>query len=651
MKRFDYADAFSRNIGWITPAEQGILRGKRVAIAGLGGVGGAHLLTLTRLGIGHFHISDLDRFEVANFNRQAGASLATVGRPKVDVLAEMARDIDPELDLRLFPQGVGPENLDAFLDGVDCYLDGLDYFAIAARRAVFAACAAKGIPAITAAPLGMGAAVLNFLPGGMTFEDYFRLEGQPELEQLIRFLLGLSPAMLQRGYLVHPQAVDLAAHRGPSTPMACDLCAGMAATQALKILLGRGPVRAAPWGQQFDAYRDRYVHTWRPGGNAHPLQRLGLAIARRQLAAAAPPVAPGPPPATPLERILDQARWAPSGDNTQPWHFRVRDPDHFEIHGRDTRDWCVYDLEGHASWIALGALLETIALAATREGLEATFQRRPEAPETAPVVEVALRPLPAGREPDPLAPWIPERRVQRRPLSTRPLTPAHKQALEAAVGPGYRVTWVEGWGGRWRMARLLFRNAHIRLTIPEAYRVHRRIIEWDARYSLDRIPDQALGADPLTLKLMRWAMTSWERVRLLNRWFAGTWMPRLQLDLLPALGCGAHFLISAGHELQGIDDYLAGGRALQRLWLTATSLGLQIQPEMTPLIFSEYVRRGVRFSGEAPARHEAASLAADLDRLLGDDGARRVFLGRIGRGPAAVARSLRLPRERLLQPD
>ncbi|MCU0894684.1 MAG: hypothetical protein MUD06_10245, partial [Rhodospirillales bacterium] len=142
---------------------------------------------------------------------------------------------------------------------------------------------AKRIPAVTAAPLGMGAAVLTFLPGRMTFEEYFRLEGQPREEQLIRFLVGLSPAMLQRAYLVDRSAVDLLAGRGPSTPMACELCAGVAATEALKILLGRGKVLAAPWGYQFDAYRSRLARTWRPGGNRHPLQWLAARIARSVL--------------------------------------------------------------------------------------------------------------------------------------------------------------------------------------------------------------------------------------------------------------------------------------------------------------------------------------------------------------------------------
>jgi len=281
---FDYTEAFARNRGWVTRGEQTRLQQARIAIAGLGGVGGSHLLTLTRLGIGAFHIADLDTFELANFNRQAGASLPHLGRAKTAVLSEMARNINPQLDLRIFPDGVHPDNMTAFFQGVDLYVDGLDFFAIETRRAVFAHCHAHGIPAITAAPLGMGAALLIFLPGHMSFEQYFCLEGHGHQEQILRFMVGLSPALLQRTYLVDPGAVDLPNERGPSTPMACDLCAGFAATEALKLLLKRGRVRAAPRGLHFDAYRNRLAHTWRPRGNRNPLQRLVLAFARRQLA-------------------------------------------------------------------------------------------------------------------------------------------------------------------------------------------------------------------------------------------------------------------------------------------------------------------------------------------------------------------------------
>lgn len=283
---FDYDSAFSRNIGWVTEAEQAQLKSKRVAIAGMGGVGGVHLLTLARLGVGKFTIADFDTFDIVNFNRQAGATVSTLGQPKAEVLGRMAQDINPDIDLRSFPEGVNGELLDSFLDGVDVYVDGLDFFAFSARRQTFAACERKGIPVVTAAPLGMGTAVLVFGPGGMPFEDYFGFEGCDEIEMAIRFLVGLSPAMLQRGYLADISRVNLAERKGPSCIAACQLCAGVAAVETLKLLLGRKGVRLAPRGSQFDAYRQRYIKTWRPGGYRNPLQILMRTLVRKQLRSA-----------------------------------------------------------------------------------------------------------------------------------------------------------------------------------------------------------------------------------------------------------------------------------------------------------------------------------------------------------------------------
>ena len=277
---FDYAIAYSRNIGWVTQSEQQTLRRARIAIAGLGGVGGAHLLTLARLGISNFNIADFDDFDVHNINRQAGAFMPYMGQPKIDTVSRLANDINPDIDLRLFPQGVQPDNVDEFLHDVDVYVDGLDFFALPARRMVFAKCREKGIPALNAAPLGMGVAFLYFSPTGMSFEDYFKVEGHEPQEQYARFIAGLSPAMLNRDYLVAPEAVNFQEKRGPSTVMACDLCAGVMGTSVLKVLLDRGDIKAAPWGMQFDAYHQRLKFTWRPFGNANPLQQLLLRFIR-----------------------------------------------------------------------------------------------------------------------------------------------------------------------------------------------------------------------------------------------------------------------------------------------------------------------------------------------------------------------------------
>lgn len=281
---FDYDEAYSRNLGWLSASEQQRLRHKRVAIAGLGGVGGQHLLTLTRLGIGSFNLADFDRFDLANANRQAGAMQSTRGLAKLEVMTEMAQDINPELQIQRFGDGVTVANLHEFLQGVDLYIDSLDFFAFDIRRQVFAACYERGIPAITAAPLGMGCALLVFMPGLMSFDDYFQMAGQDEFEQGLRFLIGLAPARLHLDYLVEPSRIRLDLKQGPSTVMACQLCAGIAATEALKVLLKRGPIKAAPHGLQYDAYRQVLRKTWLPGGNRNPLQALKLMLGRKMLA-------------------------------------------------------------------------------------------------------------------------------------------------------------------------------------------------------------------------------------------------------------------------------------------------------------------------------------------------------------------------------
>ena len=84
-KPFEYQAAFSRNIGWITHQEQDTLKSKRIAIVGLSGVVGSHLLTLARLGGGAFHVADFDKFEQPNFNQHVGAAVSHLCRPKTDV--------------------------------------------------------------------------------------------------------------------------------------------------------------------------------------------------------------------------------------------------------------------------------------------------------------------------------------------------------------------------------------------------------------------------------------------------------------------------------------------------------------------------------------------------------------------------------------
>ena len=347
-----------------------------------------------------------------------------------------------------------------------------------------------------------------------------------------------------------------------------------------------------------------------------------------------------------LEQVLELARWAPSGDNTQVWRFQLLGPLHVAVHCYDTREHCVYDLDGHPSQISYGALFETLAIAASAHGLRADIARRTDSPEQRPVFDVHLVPD-AAVKPQQLLAAITRRSVQRRPMSTRPLTSAEKLALEAAVGIDYSVMWLEGFSTRVRTARLMFNNAKLRLTMPEAYETHRKVIHWDVTHSPDRVPDQALGVDAMTLKLMKWAMVSWKRLETMNR-FMGTAAPRLQMDMLPGIACAAHFVIKAKRQPVSIDDYVAAGRALQRFWLTVTDLGLQMQPEMTPLIFSKYVREKTAFTETVSLHGLAARLERDTAALVFNDSHFPVYMGRVGQGKHPAARSERKPLSELI---
>ena len=277
-----YDEAFSRNLGLISPVEQTQLRNCRVAIPGMGGVGGNHLITLSRLGVGKFRIADADSFEVKNFSRQFGSMVETLGCPKAEVLKRFSQGINPELEVDSFNEFITSKNVDQFLDGVDLLIDSVDFFAFEARRMLFREAQKRGIWTLTAGPVGFSTAWLAFDPNGMTFDDYFDLrDDMEEVDKFCAFAIGLAPQGTHVPYFDFSY-VD-GSGRGPSVAAACQLAAGVVGAEPIKIILGRGKVRSAPYYNQFDAYR----YLLRSGklmfGNRGPLQQLKRKILRGRM--------------------------------------------------------------------------------------------------------------------------------------------------------------------------------------------------------------------------------------------------------------------------------------------------------------------------------------------------------------------------------
>jgi len=201
--------------------------------------------------------------------------MSTIGQPKVEVLARMARDINPEARIETFPKGVNDGNLEQFLEGVDLFVDGFDFFVIGVRRKTFARCRELGIPAVTAAPVGMGVAFLAFTRDGISFEEYFRFEGVSELRQYINFLLGLSPSGMHGAYLADPTRLDVAKKKTPSTFVGVELCAAFTGAQVVKMLIGRGEVKPAPFHYHFDAFLAKFESGPQPGNSDPAAKQKG----------------------------------------------------------------------------------------------------------------------------------------------------------------------------------------------------------------------------------------------------------------------------------------------------------------------------------------------------------------------------------------
>jgi molybdopterin/thiamine biosynthesis adenylyltransferase len=271
---FGYEVLFSRNLGIVSKDEQLILKKSRVGIAGVGGVGGAHAITLARMGIGHFHLADPDFFEAANMNRQFGATFQSLGQSKTIVLKEMIQSINPDAEVTIFDDGINSQNCKIFLQDTDLVLDGIDAFAVSDRRILYESCLAQNIFVIASGPVGLTATLHVFGPGSMSFEDYFDFRScQSEEEMFVAFIVGTCPSFLHWGQ-IDSNYIDIGNQRGPSLAPSINLCAALACSEALQILLHRNSSMLAPRYLQFDLKDKTLAKKYLFWGNRNPLQRL-----------------------------------------------------------------------------------------------------------------------------------------------------------------------------------------------------------------------------------------------------------------------------------------------------------------------------------------------------------------------------------------
>lgn len=205
-----FPERYLRNFDAFTPSDQVRLLQSRVAIIGLGGLGGTLVELLARAGVGHLTLIDGDQFEGHNLNRQLLCTLDRLGTSKAKAAVDRVHAINSSLTVQAHAESLTPENAAGLLENHHVIADCLDN--IRTRYAVEKTAKATGIPFVSAAVAGTTGHITTIFPDDKGLELIY---GPPE---------------------------SLKADRGIETivgnlPYAVSLIASMESAEVIKILL------------------------------------------------------------------------------------------------------------------------------------------------------------------------------------------------------------------------------------------------------------------------------------------------------------------------------------------------------------------------------------------------------------------------------
>jgi molybdopterin-synthase adenylyltransferase len=168
-----YWEMINRQKGILNKKEQLKLKDSVVTVIGCGGIGGAVIEMLARMGVNHLRIVDKDVFDYSNINRQLMSSIDHVGHPKTDVTKETIQSINPFVDIDVFNTELNESNVEEIVDGSSIVVDALDNLKtriITSRKSM-----ELGVPFVHGAIHGTMGQVTTFTNETPNYEETFRL--------------------------------------------------------------------------------------------------------------------------------------------------------------------------------------------------------------------------------------------------------------------------------------------------------------------------------------------------------------------------------------------------------------------------------------------------------------------------------------------
>lgn len=620
-----------RNRNKITAEEQARLRKVKIALAGLS-VGNAVAVTLALEGVfGELRLADFDTLDLSNMNR-IRCGVHDLGLNKAIIAARQIFEQNPYANLVLFTDGVTPDNVGEFIDGrgpgdrADIVIDECDSLVIklklreearARKLPVLMETSDRGMLDIERFDLEPDRPILHGLLGGVTSEQVNTLPPPARLGLILQIagVSTISPrlaaSLLELGHTL----------KGFSQ-LGSDVTLGGATTTTAVRRLALGMPLASG--------------------------RVYIDVS----AALASVTSPMPPDAsqsrrvralTEIRELVRYAIMAPSNGNEQPWRFQY-EGGALRVFHDDARTGGPRDEVGrHWALVAIGAALCNLQIAASAKGKAADIDLFPVKADPRLIAEVRLKPLPGGTSADPLFEEIP-RRATNRQLGTRThLSPVHAQALTAAARDrGAKLQLCTDRALLAELGQLLGEAERLRLLAPAMHGSVMRQIRWseaEAQETLDGVRVEALAVTPMDFAAFQ-LLRSADVAKVLRDTRGGR---LLTLSAVQALASSAAVgLLTIGGQQPG--GLVAGGQAMQQLWLTASALGVAVHPVNTLI---DMFARVERFNGQGLDKQDIQHLLDMRERFTRaftvSFADAEILLFRLSYADASPMRTLRRP--------
>lgn len=645
----------STNRNKISAEEQGKLSRAAIGIVGLSS-GAAIAVTLALEGIGgHFVLADFDRLELSNMNR-LNIGVHDLGLNKAVLAARCMYEINPFCQIEIVPDGLTLENVDSILTRsrfgkLDLIFEQCDDLyakfllrerAQSGRVCVLMHTSDRGVLDVERFDLQPERPAFHGLTGDVRATDLRNMTTYEKIPTVLRILDVDSLSERMAASLID---IETTLKSWPQLASEVALGAAVSTDVARRILLGQMTKSERFRVDVADLICD--ARAQEPGPSESSARAsVALEPGRERL----PELrrVRGTPCEDDVRAIVAYAATAPSGGNCQPWRFSYA-PGVLRILLDAARGESFLDYRSHASHLALGAATENASLAAYAMGIACTVHVRPDPTRADLVCELRLPSANESPSPyDPLVAEIPARHTNRS-LTMRVALPQEDGAnlSAAAQARGASLTLLDSDESLHALAAILGRIEMIRMLSPVMHGEMMREVRWTreqvlaTRDGLDLATLELSAGDLAALRMI----SSWPIMRAVGAIGGGRGLARPVRKALERSSAVGLLRMPRADTF----SFFEGGRALERVWLTASSLGWSLQPMTTITYLFDRLSGG----GEgltAAQRTELEALRLQYDAIFGvGSGEGQMLLFRLHKAGAPAARALRRPVDDILQ--